>query len=419
MRKLLILGANTESIPIVLKAKQLGIFVCVTDFNPDAPAKKFADKAFNIDGFDIINLKKLCNEESIDGIIVGVADRLIKPYFLLCNELGKPCYVNNNTADIFTDKELFNEYCLKYDIPVIPQLLISNSPNFDELNKIDYPVFVKPPDSNSGKGMSIVNCPEEFGKAIEKAKSFSKSKRFLVDRYMNCDDMFVYFTFTNGKFLLSATADRFTSNEQQNFSKVCLGGIYPSKYTDIFIDQYLEKFSNLFRDLGVENGVLMVSAFVEDDKFYFYDPGFRLQGEAPNNIIKAHCNFDQIEFLINVALNSNYKNIEDLNDPHLNKAYGASIWFLLKMGKIGFIDGLDFLENNPKVINKLQRFYVGDNITQDMIGTEGQVFMRVYIIDDDLEKLKETIQNIQNSLIVLDENNQNMLLNGFTTKTYK
>ena len=90
-KKLLVLGANPETANIVKVAQSLGVFTIVTDYNPDAPAKKVADKSYNIDAMDVDALYKMAIEEQVDGVIVGVADPLIAPYQKLCERLNLPC----------------------------------------------------------------------------------------------------------------------------------------------------------------------------------------------------------------------------------------------------------------------------------------------------------------------------------------
>ena len=54
MKKVLILGANPETVSLIIKAKEMGIFTIVTDNNPNAFAKKYADMAINIDAIDVL-----------------------------------------------------------------------------------------------------------------------------------------------------------------------------------------------------------------------------------------------------------------------------------------------------------------------------------------------------------------------------
>jgi biotin carboxylase len=410
-KKLLVLGANVETISLIETAKNLGVYVYVTDFNPNAPAKKYANKAIDIDGLDITNLVNLCITEKIDGVMVGVADRLIQPYYELCTALNLPCYASKEQCDFFTNKSKFNELCKKLDINTIPNF------NKEYLNSksrksIVYPVFVKPTDANSGKGISICYNKKELVEGVKKAESFSKTKGYLIERFMQCDDMFINYTFINGKILVSATADRFTTSQQGNLSRICIGASYPSKFTDLYFELLHDKMLLLFNSLNIRNGVFMISAFVESGKIYLYDPGFRLQGEAPDIYIDKINSFDQKKYLIEFALSYNFSfsNYSSINPFYKFNCYCETIWILLKEGEIGFVGGIDNFVDNNNIILINQRFYKGDIITNEMVGTEAQVFARIYLINENKKEI-ETLKNmIINSIVVLDNKGVSMIL---------
>jgi biotin carboxylase len=410
MKKLLILGANSETIPLVETAKSMGVYTIVTDFNPNAPAKKYADKSFDVDGLDIQGLIDLCKSEQVDGVMVGVADRLIYPYFEVCNALGLPCYASKEQCEYFTNKHNFNELCLRYNISTIPNYNFEFANN--NLKSIIYPVFVKPTDANSGKGMSICHNEHDLKVAVEKAKSFSKSSTFLIERYMQCDDMFIYYTFKGGEIFVSAMADRFTTDEQGDVSRVCIRADYPSKYIQLYFQTLHPKMLLLFKDINVQNGIFMISAFVENNEIYLYDPGFRLQGEAPNIQIEAACSFDQKKMLVNFALTGSMGDLDlsSLNDPNFNNNYSSTLWFLASEGKISKILGIDKFKNENNVVSFLQRLYIGDIVSNDMIGTEAQVFARLYLKFKSKIELQEKLPLYINLIKVLGEDNSQMLL---------
>ena len=99
-KKLLILGANPETIPLVRKANELGVITYVTSGRKTDPAKKYANFSYDIDGLDVDHLVDLVRNENIDGVLVGVADILVPSYYDVCKKLNYPCYVNEKTKDI-------------------------------------------------------------------------------------------------------------------------------------------------------------------------------------------------------------------------------------------------------------------------------------------------------------------------------
>lgn len=414
-KKLLILGANPETVRLIETAKKMGVITLVTDHDPLAFAKRFADKRFDVDGMNVSALVALAKEEQVDGVLVGVADRLIVPYQQVCTALNLPCYATPAQCAAFTDKMAFNQLCLTYGISPIP--FFNLGPDFcvEELQKLSFPLFIKPVDGNSGKGMSICNTMDEVGAAVEKALAFSQSGRFLVERYMDCDDLFINFTFKDGEFCASAIADRYTTRAQGNVSRVCLGAVYPSRHVDLYFDTLHDKFCRMFRDLGVQNGTLMVSAFVENGTFHVYDPGFRLQGEAPDLPIHAVNGFDQKALLIEHALTGSMgeTDLSALNDCHFRGRHAATIWYLAKEGKIGRINGLTAAAADPAVFKVVQRLYEGDVVSTQMVGTEAQVVARLYVVGNTKAELTHKVRQFQNDVQVFNNQGQAMLLDGF------
>ena len=414
-KKLLILGANVETIPLIETAKSMGVFVLVTDFNPDAPAKKYANKSYDVDGLNISGLIDLCKKENIDGALVGVADRLIWSYFEVCNALNFPCYATKEQCEYFTNKQKFNQLCSDFGIPTIPNYNISYLK--EELEEIKFPVFVKPTDANSGKGMSICSNPIELKEGVKKALLFSKSQTFLIERYMQCDDMFIYYTFKDGDIFVSAIANRYTTTEQGNVSRVCIGAIYPSTYVKLYFDTLHDKMLAMFKSVGIRNGIFMISAFVENDTIHLYDPGFRLQGEAPNIVVHALSGFDHYSMLVNFSLTGSMgtDNLISMNDCSFNGMKAATLWILSKAGKIESINGIDNLYKNPNVIKVSQRLFEGDIVGQDMVGTEAQVLARIYIKANNSDILLREITEVQNNINAFNPEGENLLLTGLDT----
>jgi hypothetical protein len=209
--------------------------------------------------------------------------------------------------------------------------------------------------------------------------------------------------------------DRYTSIEQPGLSRVCLGGTYPSKYIDLYYTRMHDKACEMFREMGIENGVLMLSAFMENETFYVYDTGFRLQGEAPHLLMKHINGFDQREMLVRFALTGSMgsENLLDVDDARIRGKSAATLWFLLQAGRIAKIEGLDEARTDRCVVNIVQRLYEMDTVTERMVGNEKQVLARLYIVCDSKGELKNTLKRLQKSVKVIDSHGENMLLNGF------
>lgn len=418
-KKLMILGGNPETRVLVEIANSMGIYTVVVDPNPDAPAKKIAMESYEFDGFEIDKIVLLAQKLNIDGVLVGVADILVAPYQEICEKLQLPCYATKEIVKAFCSKDGFKIVCKKFNIQDIPGYYINDIQNLDKIPDLDFPIMVKPVDNGAGVGMRICFDKNELQESINNALKFSKKGGVLVEQYMNCEDMFAYYTFKEGKAYLSAIADRITTKKQGNLSPVCIGAIYPSKYANYFIENVNPIMISFFEKLGIKNGILNIQFFVKDNQYYAYDPGFRLQGEAPHIHILEINKFDHRKMLLNYSLTGSL-GVDDFNEKNdclFKDKYASTIWVLLKNGKIGEIIGLDKIKADKNVSFVMERFKINDTIEPEMIGTERQVFARIYIQCDKFEMLKEKIAEFQKLLIINDSKGENMIIDWVKPET--
>lgn len=414
-KKLLILGGNPETTPLVEIANEMGVKTIVSSGRHTDPAKKAAWKAYDVDGMDVPGLITLAREEQVDGVLVGVADILVPSYCKVCDALGLPCYATQQIVDVFAFKDIFKSTCERYGVHGIPEYYLDAEMKREDLDKIEYPVMIKPVDNGGGVGMTVAYNEAELIEGVKKALDASYKKRFIVEKYMLCDDMGMYYTFKDGYCSASCIYDRYTTDEQPGLSRVCLGGTYPSKHLDEYFERMHPNALRLFKEIGIKNGILMLSGFYENGEFYVYDTGFRLQGEAPHLLMKAIHGFDQREMLIRFALTGSEGdvNLETDDDTRLRGKWASTLWFLLKQGHIEKIEGLENIEKDERVVANIQRLHEGDDVSAEWIGNEKQVLTRLYLVCDSKEELATCLKEYQNKVKVYDKNGNNLVLEGF------
>lgn len=422
--KLIILGGNPETGTLVDFAVAMGIYTIVIDPVFNAPAKKNASSSYELDVFDIDKIVDLARKLKVDGVLVGVADILVRPYLEICKKLNMPCYVTDETVEAFCSKDGFKNYCIKFKIQDIPGFYINNNSSINYSGDLKFPVMIKPVDNGGGVGLKICRNQNNYEESVKNALKFSKKGGVLVEKYMECDDMAAYYTFRNGVPHLSAISDRLTTKKQDDLSPVCIGAIFPSKYTNKFVETVHPKLCEFFKGLNIQNGILNIQFFVEDNVFYAYDPGFRLQGEAPHLPIAYINKFDHRKMLINFALSGVFGADEFLvkNDYLFKGKMACTIWVLLKEGEIALIEGLDKIKSDENVIFVLERFDIGEVVDFEFLGTEKQVFARIYVVANTVLEINTKLIEFKNLLKIFNSNGENMIvdwLNPFNEKEYK
>ena len=281
-KRLLILGANPETTRLIMAARRLGVHTTVTDNNPAAAAKRYCDVPLNIDAVDVEALVRFVRDNSIDGVLVGVADRLVRAYQQICQQCALPCFLTQSQCDVFTDKYAFNVLCEQHRLSPIPFVALSPETPASDLVDVSFPALVKPSDGCSGKGLSIARSPHELMHAVARARVNSRDGHVLIEQLMDCDDVGLYYTFHRGQVRLSAMFDRFTTHGSDAWGRVCVGATYPSRHLASYYKSIHAQVEHMLHDTGVTSGVMLIQAFVREGIFFLYDPGYRLQGEAPD-----------------------------------------------------------------------------------------------------------------------------------------
>ena len=112
-KRLLILGGITSATDIVKTAQEMGVYVIVTDYLPDSPAKKVADESSMISTTDIGAVVQLCKNKEIDGVFTGYIDSMLPYCCDVCQELDFPFYATKEQIETCIDKEKFKDACKK------------------------------------------------------------------------------------------------------------------------------------------------------------------------------------------------------------------------------------------------------------------------------------------------------------------
>ena len=413
-KRLIILGATSETCKLVQKAESMGVETFVADPYQNAPAKKYSSHPILVDCFDVEKICKIVIDEKIDGVLPGCADILVPVYEEVCRKLNKHCYVNKMLVETFNNKKGLKAILVKHGLRVIKEF---KKEEIDNDSFDSFPLFVKPVDNNSSKGMYIINDKKEFEILYQKALSFSRSKTVLIEEYKRSDDFFIGYYIENGNVKVAFTGDRFII-EQPGVGSITSGIVYPSKYQDLYFERIHEKMLGIFRELNFENGICAIQGFVENGEIMFYDPALRITGGQEYILVNHFTGVDELESLINYALygkmsdNSIYKKC----DCSFSGGFGCNLAFSVFPCVIGRIDGIDYARNHKGVINVTQEHNEGDTI--DKIGTAQQNFARMHIFANSREEMRDLIIDLQKHVVAYDAFGNNVMLKGLDAEKW-
>ena len=416
-KKLLILGGSRLLNKLVLNSQARGAYVIVADWLTDSPAKMIADEAWLISTTEIEKLAQMCKEHHVDGVMAGYDDFNITNAQLLSEAIGRPFYATGDQVLQTMDKAYFKELCKRSGVPCTPEFEMDAAMSREYLDKIKYPVIVKPVDRSGSIGISICYNEEDLIVAYKKAMSLSRKGRIIIEKYFVGDEICVTYVMQDGEVYCTAIHDRYMQEDgNQNDVRISLAYVYPSKYTDVYMEKENQLVVNMFKELGLTQGVLFMQGCIEDGICYFYETGYRLSGACQYQLMRDLSGFNPMEMIVNYSLtgSTGVPCIADKVNPRFDKAV-ATISVLIRPGVIGKISGLDIIEKSGWIIENNLWSLEGDEIQQKHVGTQHQILMRCHVVGDNMEHLAENIRHFYDTLEVLDADGNNMLMREFNT----
>lgn len=408
-KRLLILGGMRISCEIVRKAQAMGIYTLVADYNKieDSPGKQIADEAVDLSVTDADAVVAYVKENRIDGVFVGFNDMLLPYYAEICEKTGLPCYGTKEQFETLIAKDRYKALCRQFDVPTIPEYEIDDE-------QIRYPVLVKPVDSSGSRGITICYDSKQLIDAVEIGKKASKTKKVLIERYMDGREVTVFWTFQNGNYYLSALANRHVKqNQGSDVIPLPVGYTFPSIYLAKYRADVEENCKRMFRHLGIKDGMMFMQCKVENGTCYLYDLGFRPTGSLEYKILNRVCGYDPLEMMILFALTGKMGK-EDIasraNPEFSHPAFNVSC--LCAPGTIKEIAGIDEVKAMKMVEDVVVAHKAGETITEQMRGLLAQITVRVLGVAPTKEDILPTMQKIGNTIHIVGENGEELMLPG-------
>lgn len=411
-KRLLILGGTSASYDLVRNAKEMGIYTIVTDNNKTGVSKEIADDTAMVSTADIDALVTLAKEKHVDGIFCGPSEFNLRNVIRACAQAGLPCYTTMDVWDKCANKDVFKSYCREYGVDCTPEYDITLETPHEELEKVPYPIIIKPVDGCSSAGISVCKSADDVHMALEKAYASSKSKKIIAEKYIdNGGEIFsVRYMLREGEAYPYFMMDTYVADPIHRTSLISGYTHAPSKYSDYYMKHMDASVRRMLKGMGLRNGTAFIQSLPCDGKIYFHEMGYRLSGGMIFKLTEPLTNVHDMNMMLRCSVGGeSITQKEAANiDISCHGRIGGQLMIPLDVGTIGCIEGVQNIRNHPAVVDYLQYYDVGDTIEQRVIGTLGQHFGRITFIVNSTEEEREVITHFQNTIRIYDVDGRRM-----------
>ena len=407
-KRLLVLGGTTASYDLVKNAREMGVYTIVTDDCADRISKKIADESAMVSTTDIDGLVKLIEEKQVDGVFCGPSEFNIRNLIKVCETSGLPCYTDMKTWDLCANKDVFKSYCRKYNVDCTPEYEITEDTTDEELDKIDYPIILKPVDGCSSAGISVCQDKTTVREAYKKAMDASKCKRIIAEKYIdNGGELFsVRYMLKDGEAYPYFLMDTYVADPVTRKSLISAFTYAPSKYFDYYMENMDANVRKMLKGMGLKNGTAFIQSLPCDGKIYFHEMGYRLSGGMIFKLTEPTVGLNDMKMMIRYALGAEIFTNEEISkiDVSCKNKKAAQIMVPLNVGTVATIEGLEEIKKIPCITDFIQYYEQGDTVEERFIGTLGQHFGRFTLIAETQQEIYEAVDKIQKTLVIKDKN---------------
>ncbi|MEI7815972.1 MAG: ATP-grasp domain-containing protein [Desulfuromonadales bacterium] len=400
MKTIWIVSGGAEAIPGIIRAKELGLHVVVSDGNESAPGFEYADDSVVASTYDIDATVQAAydyshNNRKIDGVI-SIASDVPVTVAAVAHELGLPG-ISVETARLACDKLAMKQRFAENSIPIPWFSEIESLKQLqDIIDKRGYPLIIKPVDSRGARGVLRLLEQHDLAWAYNYSKSYSPMGRVMVEEYLSGIQVSTEALIVNGQGFTSGFSDR-NYEYLDRFSPYIIenGGHQPSVLAENDQLELADTAVKAGLAMGIQNGVAKGDMVMTADGPKVIEIAARLSGGwFCTDQIPLGTGVDLVGSAIKLALG------EDLDTSLLKPQWrkGVAIrYFFPPTGKIKSIENTELFSQCPWVYKI--GFFVkpGDEIltVTDHTKRAGYVITTGDTRDEAIDRAQEVISAVR------------------------
>jgi biotin carboxylase len=301
MKRLFIIGGGEMQLPIIRKAKELGHFCIVSDFDPNAPGFLFADVQLHVSTLDYEKTLESAIDHQIDGIVT-TSDYPVRTLAYVCDNMSLKG-LSKLAAETCTNKFLQRQAMTMTDCYVPQYFLFSTVDEINkQLNDLVFPLIVKPIDSSASRGVSKVDNKEELFAAFEDAMQYCVEKKIIVEEFIYGNEFSVESLTQNGETHIIAITQKSTIGSEGKYF-VESQHIVPADITisqEKIIHEYVRK---IIETLKIDNSATHIELKLSSKGPVMIEIGARLGGDyITSDLVPLATGVDMLENVIKIAL---------------------------------------------------------------------------------------------------------------------
>lgn len=323
MKKLAIIGASYLQLPLVKKAKEMGIETICFAWEEGAVCKDICDHFYPVSTVDKEVILRICRDIKVDGITTIASDVAVLTVNYVAEQMG---LIGNpdKYSQTATNKYLMRQCFMDSNVPS-PKFCLTEGTIPEAVKSFRYPVIVKPTDRSGSRGVEKVDIPEELQAAIDRACKESFQKKAVIEEFVEGREISVESISYKGRHYILQITDKVTT-EAPFF--VELEHHQPSSLSEEIKNRVKEIVLNALNALHIQYGASHAELKItKDGDIRVIEIGARMGGDfIGSDLVKLSTGYDFLKGVIEVSLG-------DFHEPKIVESHYSGVYFLCEETK--------------------------------------------------------------------------------------
>lgn len=338
-KKLAIIGASYLQMPLVLKAKEMGVESICFAWEDGAECKHVCDQFYPVSTIDKEEILRICREIKIDGITTIASDVAVLTVNYVAEQMG---LIGNpdRFSEITTNKYLMRQCFMEHNVPS-PKFCLADSIIPEIANNFRYPVIVKPTDRSGSRGVEKVEEQKDLQAAIERACKESFQKKAVIEEFVEGREISVESISYKGKHFVLQITDKVTTEapffvELEHHQPSSLPEDIRRRVKDIV----LSALDALHIQYGASHSELKIT---KDGDIRVIEIGARMGGDfIGSDLVRLSTGYDFLKGVIEVAFG-------DFHEPKISENHYSGVYFLCEETK-RLLHIIENYRNYPEIV---------------------------------------------------------------------
>jgi biotin carboxylase len=355
-KTVMVVAGGEWQLPIIAEVKRLGHRVLNTNLYENSPGFAVADLAEVVDVLDVDGNIEFARRHRPDAVLTDQSDIAVRTVALVAEALDLPG-IGREVAERFTNKLAMRTWCR--DLGVTQPDFASCGCVHEAQRRaaaVGFPLVMKPPASQSSRGVRRVEDLSEVEAAFGFAQQFSNDGSVLIENFIDGTELTAEGVSTaRGHVTLAiSTKDHLAHNPM-----VARRLVYSSDHADIPFEELRTQNDHLIDGMDLAFGLTHTEYKYSDGKFVLVETAARGGGTK----ISSHI----VPYMSGVATNSMLIGMslgQVIDPPHVSNTNRAAIleFLTFPVGRVAAIEGVDEARSLTGVIDVGLTFAVGDTL---------------------------------------------------------